>query len=65
MQALNACTAAFVRLESLVHQAEAPTSVRPRTIEEEDHIAPEVMILETEGPDPLARYQRRWAAGVR
>lgn len=59
MQALNACTAAFVRLESLVHQAEVPR--RPRTIEEEDRMAMEDLILEHDGPDALEHYQWLWA----
>lgn len=61
---MNACTAAYLRLEAMV-RSPVPIPVRPRTIEEEDRIALEVMILEHEGPDSLARYQRRWAAGVR
>lgn len=60
---VNASTAAFLRLESMVHQAKATHP--PRTVEEEDLMALEDMILREEGPDFLARYLMRWAAGVR
>lgn len=55
----DAC-AAFQRLVSMVAEAERPP--RERTVEDEDRIALETMILEIEGPDALARYQRRRAA---
>jgi hypothetical protein len=63
MSSSDPCTAAFCRLQDMVSKAETPS--RPRTIKEEDQIALEDLILLEEGLDSLARYQRRWAAGVR
>ena len=51
------CTAAFLCLEAMVREAEAPP--RERTIEE-DRMAMEDMVLQLEGPEALARYQYRW-----
>jgi len=55
----DACTDAYERLVSMVREAEVPP--RERTIEEEDRLALENIVLEQEGPEALARYQRRWA----
>lgn len=55
----EACTAAFLRLETVVHDAGIQS--RERTEEDEDGIAMEDMILELEGPEALAMYQHRWA----
>lgn len=55
---IDACSAAYERLVSMVREAELPP--RERTVEEEDRLALENMVLELEGPEALARYQSRW-----
>ena len=52
------CTAAFLRLVTMVREAEAPP--RERTIEEEDRMAMEDMVLQLEGPEALAKYRHHW-----
>jgi len=55
----DACTAAYERLVSTVREAEIPPS--ERTIEEEDRMALESLVLELDGPEALARYRCQWA----
>jgi hypothetical protein len=54
---MNANTAAYLRLEAMVRPP-VPIRVLPRTLEEEDHIALECMILENEGPDALDHFHQ-------
>jgi hypothetical protein len=61
-ETMNGSTAAFLRLESMVHQAEASVPIRTRTEAEEDRIALECLILENDGPDALEIYQLRRSA---
>ena len=63
MSSSDPCTAAFCRLQDVISKAEAPR--RPRTIEEEDQIALEDLILHIEGPEALECYQVQWALEVR
>lgn len=50
-------SAAYLRLCEMVR---SPNPPRPRTVEEEDRIALEDLVLHTMGPDALQRYQWRW-----
>lgn len=54
---MSIADAQFQKLQRMVEDGLRESA--PRTIEQEDRIALETMILELEGPDALAKYQRR------